>query len=207
MIYWIVAESTLIISTYRGKLTWAKAPAEALVKDVRVIVIRRVGEGDANALVEFYNGLSPRSIRTFRPLGKTTTRDVCQDIVQDNVLDVEKCDFVVVDEDRIIGWSFVWGLASEEPTLGLCVADAHQGQGLGRTLLDRALVAARERELARVHLTVVKDNSVALRLYESRGFVRCGEFVGSDGLDYYRMQVDIIPSHGTYQDENAAHRA
>ena len=159
-----------------------------------MIVIRRVGEGDANALVEFYNGLSPRSIRTFRPLGKTTTRDVCQDIVQDNVLDVEKCDFVVVDEDRIIGWSFVWGVASEEPTLGLCVADTHQGRGLGSALLDRALAAARERGLVRVHLTVVQDNSIALRLYESRGFVRCGEFVGSDGLDYYRMRVQLSPA-------------
>ena len=159
-----------------------------------MIVTRRVDAGDANALAAFYNGLSPRSIRTFRPLGKTTTLDVCQDIVQDNVLDAEKCDFVVVDEDRIIGWSFVWGVASEEPTLGLCVADTHQGRGLGSALLDRALAAARERGLVRVHLTVVQDNSIALRLYESRGFVRCGEFVGSDGLDYYRMRVQLSPA-------------
>ena len=167
--------------------------AESRVKDARVIDIRRVDTGDASALVAFYNGLSPCSIRTFRPLGKTTTRDVCQDIVQDNVLDVVKCDFVAVDEDRIIGWSFVWELASEEPTLGLCVTDAYHGRGLGSALLDRALAAARERGLARVHLTVVQDNLVALGLYESRGFVRCGEFVGSDGLDYYRMQVQLSP--------------
>jgi hypothetical protein len=42
-----------------------------------------------------------------------------------------------------------------------------------------------------VHLTVVQDNLVAFRLYESRGFARYGELVGSDGLPYYQMAVDL----------------
>jgi ribosomal protein S18 acetylase RimI-like enzyme len=153
------------------------------------MLIRRVVAGDAASLEAFYNGLSERSKRTFRPLGETTTLAVCQGIVRDNQNEL-KLDLVAVRLDAIVGWSFVWGL-TREPTLGLCVSDSYQGQGLGGRLLDRVLEVSQEYALSEIHLTVVQDNLVALRLYEERGFVRNGELVGGDGLDYYRMVAQL----------------
>jgi ribosomal protein S18 acetylase RimI-like enzyme len=153
------------------------------------MLIRRVVARDAAGLEAFYNGLSKRSKRTFRPLGEMTTLEVCQDIVRDNQNEL-KLDLVAVWSDAIVGWSFVWGL-TQEPTLGLCVSDSYQGQGLGGQLLDRVLNVARVYALSEIHLTVVQDNLIAQRLYETRGFVPNGELVGSDGLDYYRMVAKL----------------
>jgi ribosomal protein S18 acetylase RimI-like enzyme len=152
--------------------------------------IRRLEPGDADRLQAFYNGLSARSKRLFCPLGETTTVEACRAIGRDNECD-QKFDLVALHEGEIAGWGFVWALASEQPTFGLCVADRYQGQGIGGCLMDRVLEAARGYALPEIHLTVVQDNRVAQRLYQGRGFVRCGELVGSDGLDYYRMMLRL----------------
>jgi ribosomal protein S18 acetylase RimI-like enzyme len=55
--------------------------------------------------------------------------------------------------------------------------------------MDLVMNEARERGLKQVILTVVKDNAVAWRLYEKRGFARYGEFVdAADGQTYLRMR-------------------
>ena len=91
-----------------------------------------------------------------------------------------------------MGWSFIWDLASEEgATLGLGIADAYQGRGLGTLLLEAVLQRTRDLGLARVRLTVVQDNWIAWRLYEKHGFERRGEYIGQDGLPYYRMVAEM----------------
>ena len=157
-------------------------------KGIDLVIIRRVKLGEASALVAIYNSLSESSKRTFRPLGSTTTLDVCEDIVQDNRPETdEKFDLVALHETRIVGWSFLWNLKSDEPVFGLAVSDDYQGKGLGGSLMDRVMKAACERELGKVCLTVVKDNEVAWRMYEKRGFVVYDEYVAEDGLAYFRM--------------------
>ena len=164
---------------------------------IDLVVIRRIELGDAAALVAFYNGLSESSKRTFRPLGSTTTWDACEDIVQGNRPETEeKLDLVALRETRIVGWSFLWKLKSDEPVFGLAVADDYQGKGLGRDLMDRVMKTARERELRKVFLTVVKDNEVAWRMYEKRGFVVYDEYVAEDGLAYFRMAAELPAERG-----------
>jgi ribosomal protein S18 acetylase RimI-like enzyme len=158
--------------------------------------IRQLRDGDAAALARFYNGLSEASRRTFRPLGWHTTVDACAKVVAGNRTE-EKYDLVAVRdvgpsaEPEIIGWSFVWDLGSEKPNLGLGIADACQGQGLGGAMIDRVLGDVEELGLKQVYLIVVQDNHVARGLYERRGFVRYGECVGDDGLAYYQMVADL----------------
>lgn len=166
------------------------------------VTVRRLQEGDARALAEFYNGLSERSRTTFRPLGWGATVEACERIVQGNLAGRShgdapddqrgtKYDLVAVHEGYIVGWSFIWDLDSDEPNFGLGIADMYQGRGLGATLMDQVMAAARQLGLGQVLLTVVQGNHVAWGLYERRGFVRYGEFVGADGLDYYRMVAKL----------------
>jgi GNAT superfamily N-acetyltransferase len=153
------------------------------------IAIRRVQAGDAQALLEFYNGLSAASKRTFAPLGKTTTLQQCQEIVVDNAAEGGKgFSLVAWHGASLVGWGFIYRLDGDEPTLGLAVTDAYQRQGIGTNLIDGVLEMGRERGLSHVVLTVVQDNDVAWRLYASRGFVRYGEKTGSDGLRYCCMR-------------------
>lgn len=156
--------------------------------DIDEVIIRRIKPGDEQALVDFYNVLSERSKRTFRPIGITTTLDVCESIVKDNRTEIDKkFDLVALHKAQIIGWSFLWNIDSDEPTFGLGVADDFQGKGLGGKLIDDIIEETRKRKIEEIFLTVVKYNHVALKLYESRGFIKYGEFVGDDGLAYWRM--------------------
>ena len=149
---------------------------------------------DAGALVDFYNGLSAASKRTFRPLGATTTLEVCEGIVRDNSPGMDRrLDLVALHETRIVGWAFLQNLQSDKPTFGLGIADDHQGRGLGGALMDRVMNAARERAVEKVSLIVVKDNAVAWKMYEKRGFHRSGEYVEDDGLTYFRMTAGLQP--------------
>lgn len=171
-------------------------------------MIRRLAPGDAEALVAFYNGLSEASKRTFRPLDVMTSVETCAGIVHANTQAVPtKYDLVGADGARIVGWCFLWDRATAPdvvgshgdgegsgelaPTFGLAVADAYQGQGLGSALMSRVMAWARDAAIPAILLTVVQDNVVAWRLYERAGFVRTGEFVGDDGLPYYRMRAQL----------------
>jgi ribosomal protein S18 acetylase RimI-like enzyme len=159
------------------------------------ISFHRLREQDAFALCDFYNGLSRESIRTFRPLGNETTLDRCREIARDNSGERDlKYDLVARMGERIVGWCFLWKLDSPEPTFGLGVADDCQGRGLGSSLSRRIMAVAAERGLKRVILTVVKDNHLAVGLYERLSFSTYGEFVGpKDGLTYLRMAASIRP--------------
>ena len=151
-------------------------------------LVRRVRPGDEEALCRFYNGLSPSSIRTFRPLGTRTTGEACAEIVRKNLPGDERSfDLVALLENRVAGWSFVWRLDSDEPTFGLGVADEYHGLGLGGALMDRVMEEARRRGLDRLFLTVVEDNQVARRMYEKRGFAAYDRKQGADGLTYLCM--------------------
>jgi acetyltransferase len=54
--------------------------------------------------------------------------------------------------------------------LALVVADAWQGQGLGRVLMDRLLESAREARIERAVLDVQHDNGAMLALARARDF-------------------------------------
>jgi len=143
----------------------------------------------------FYNRLTEASIRTFRPIGLKATLDTCKEIVAANQARVEtKYDLVAFDGDTIVGWSFLWDLDREHPTFGIGVADAYHGRRLGARLMDAVLEEAKRRAKTGVELTVVQDNEKAWRMYERRGFVQYDEFVGADGLLYYRMALRLAPS-------------
>ena len=58
--------------------------------------------------------------------------------------------------------------------LGLMVAAEHRRRGVGRALLDRAVVWAGESRVRKLELHVFPHNAPAIALYESFGFVREG---------------------------------
>ena len=153
--------------------------------------IRRIHPGDEDALLSFYNSLSVSSKRTFRPVGPTISAVQCSEIVGDNCGDAApKYDLVAFEQGRMIGWGFLWGMNTEEPTFGLAVTDDRQGRGLGSLLMQRVMDVAWSHGRPRMELTVVQDNAPASRMYERQGFVRTGEFVGGDGLPYFRMKAE-----------------
>lgn len=154
-------------------------------------VLRRLGPGDAEALCQFYNGLSEHSKRLFHPLGERAAESDCWRITEENLpAEDTRYDIVAWVGSRVVGWCFLRhdGRDRASATLGIAVSDSEQGKGLGWRLFEAAMAAARSRRLRLVRLTVVQDNEIARRMYEKRGFVTTGSFVAGDGLPYYSME-------------------
>jgi GNAT superfamily N-acetyltransferase len=85
--------------------------------------------------------------------------------------------FVAEDEGTIIGClqvTYIANLSFEGGTRALVeavrVADSHQGQGLGKRLMNHAIDLARERGCKIVQLTSNKERPDAIRFYEQLGF-------------------------------------
>lgn len=94
---------------------------------------------------------------------------------------------------QIIGWVFLEQLTSAEPQLGIGVADAWQGQGIGRALMKALLGKARHYALAAIYLIVVHDNERAIQLYQNCGFVAYDQhFDTIDQLTYLSMKKEIV---------------
>ena len=157
------------------------------------IEFNRLHHEDARELCQFYNNLSRSSIRTFRPLGLVTTLAVCRALARDNAPDRDrKFDWLAWRAGVIVGWGFLWNLDTPEPGLGLGVADELQGRGVGARLANDLMEEANRRQVDRVNLIVVRDNSRAQSIYERLGFQLTGEFVGEpDGLTYLRMAAEL----------------
>lgn len=100
------------------------------------------------------------------------------------------------EDDVLLGYA---GLAvgfddADVQTIG--VAAEARGRGLGRALLHTLLDAAGARV---VHLEVRVDNAIAIALYESEGFERCGirrRYYHPSGADAFTMIRPIPASAG-----------
>jgi len=80
------------------------------------------------------------------------------------------------------GFALIRTIAGEAELLTIAVDPTLRRRGLGRTLLDAALVRARARGAAAIFLEVAADNVAAIGLYEAAGFQRSGTRPG-----YYRQ--------------------
>lgn len=157
------------------------------------VVIRPLAKNNAAALLNFYNGLSAASIRTFRPLGDKTTYEVCQRIVDENLnTPIKRYDLTCWYAAALVGWAFIANLHDDCPEVGLAVADSWQGKKVGKNLLGQLLGWAVSSGLPKVCLIVVTDNQRAIHLYKNHGFVIYGEkFDQADQLSYFQMVANL----------------
>lgn len=77
-------------------------------------------------------------------------------------------------DDVPIGYAILTSGAGEAHVLNLCVDRRYRCRGLGGALLDHLLEFARGLAVEDVLLEVRPSNTVAVRLYHSRGFVQVG---------------------------------
>lgn len=158
--------------------------------------IRRLQKSDARALDEFLrNGLSEESKKRFgahRP-DVQSCEDVCNAIGTDGTIRI-----VAVDDGKIAGYLILAPLRQKEIDhyaeygrsdlmentliLAPAVADAYQRHGIGRELVEYAILTARERGVDTIVLWggTHDDNSKARAFYERIGFEYIGTFTRPD---------------------------
>jgi len=86
--------------------------------------------------------------------------------------------YVAVADSAVVGWCDVipspWEGFRHVGRLGMGVAPAFRGKGIGYRLLDTTVQGAHAERLLRIELEVFSSNASAVRLYERYGFVREG---------------------------------
>ncbi len=90
--------------------------------------------------------------------------------------------------------------AGESHLLNICVLREHQGEGLGRLLLNHVLGRAGAREAERVFLEVRPTNRSAIALYKSAGFeeigIRKNYYPSSRGHEDAQVMALSLPQPG-----------
>jgi ribosomal protein S18 acetylase RimI-like enzyme len=96
-------------------------------------------------------------------------------------LDDPHVDGLLALRDGVAG-AYVMVLSSGDvgTIVSLFVSAAFRGQGVGRTMMSRALEICARSQFRHVFLDVAQDNSVAQGLYRACGFEKVGEMVALD---------------------------
>lgn len=135
------------------------------------VVIRPASAGDLTQVVEIERTSfsDPWSFTAFR-----------------SVLGEERLNFhVALENEKVVGYAVSWCVIDEAELANLAVAPELRGNGIGATLLDRAMSDAGASGCVVMHLEVRESNTAARTLYESRGF----ELVGRRKR-YYRAPIE-----------------
>lgn len=94
---------------------------------------------------------------------------------------------IVELDDVLIGYAVLGSGAGEAHVLNLCVDARFQCRGIGGALLEHLLEFAKSVGASDVYLEVRPSNTVAVRLYQSRGFsqigIRKGYYQAVDGRE------------------------
>ncbi len=144
-------------------------PRSAFPESFMDLQIRRLQRGDEAALSRFYGALPERSRFFFEPY-RDTSEEAMAAVVDRSEGAVDLA-FAAFHGDEILAHFFVMGVAEDVPHVGIGIAESGQGLGLGGVFLAYLLSVAKH-GLARaaVGLTVIKENTRAVALYEKHGF-------------------------------------
>jgi len=103
-------------------------------------------------------------------------------------------------QDKIVGQASIYKFPSPRRKglgdMGIYLHQDFHNVGLGTAMTERLLQLAKNEKMHRIELTVVKDNKIAIRLYEKLGFqiegVSKDAFYGQDGKYHDIVNMGLI---------------
>lgn len=140
----------------------------------QAVTLRPLRREDVDIETVFVSGLSPES-RHNRLLGGAIriTREYIEKLTTvDYSRDMALAATVMLEErEALIGVArYVLDAGGESCEFALVVADAWQGRGIGRRMLEKLILVARERGLKRIYGEVLATNRPMLELTRKLGF-------------------------------------
>ena len=153
-------------------------PMEYRLKNSTAITVRLKKRDDGDALGKMLAACSDQTYYFFHPY--PLTYDSGLKVVEDETI---TCFVAFADAGDAVG--YVWMDNADTPTVGICSRDGWQGIGVGRILLRQLIREAQTHGKKALQLTVMKDNSRAIALYQSVGFVIDGDASDPMGPSYH----------------------
>ena len=143
-------------------------PRRILSKNGREFVVRFITPEDENLMKQLFRDYSDATVRYFHP--HPFTPEKAEEVCRHGATWAYP---LVVATSEAPGTGAGYGFLSRahQTDLGIGIADAFQGIGLGKALMRALLELAGRLGRPEVHLCVYKENNRARTLYESMGFV------------------------------------
>jgi RimJ/RimL family protein N-acetyltransferase len=128
------------------------------------IVIRKICNSDIDQLLDLLNTLSEASKRFFHPhdFNKKTLNQIIKNTTDHY--------FVMLFENKIIGYSFLRCFGFKIPSYGCCIHQNYQKKGYATILTYWTLQKAQSLGYKKIILNVYKKNMPAIQLYKKVGF-------------------------------------
>lgn len=159
------------------------------------LTVERLSGAHAEALPRFHEGLSQASRDTFTP--HAYDPDTIAVYIRRSQADDDRI-YVALKGDEIVGYFFLWEFQSSIPLLGIGIADAVQGEGLGRQMMERLNEDARAAGKEGIELTTMQHNDRAFALYRKVGFEHVGDVdnVTGDGRHVIERKMFLALKEG-----------
>jgi acyl-CoA synthetase (NDP forming)/GNAT superfamily N-acetyltransferase len=154
--------------------------ADVVAADGGTVHLRPIEPSDADAIVAFHEGLSPRTryLRYFSAYPRIPARDLIRFTTVDHHYRVG---LIMLLGGQIIAVGRYEGQpGSTEAEVAFVVADAHQGRGLGSVLLEHLAAAARESGITRFTALVLAENQQMLRVFRDAGYQSTRAYDGGE---------------------------
>lgn len=154
--------------------------ATVRTRDGLTLPVRRLRAGDGPALQAFNAGLREATRGFFLPHAYD---DATVGRIIARAEDGTDLTYVALAGAEIVAYFYLWDMADPVPSLGIGLADAVQGRGLGAPCLQILIDDARAAGRQGIDLTTVPTNARAFALYQKMGFQYLGDVdnVAGDG--------------------------
>jgi ribosomal protein S18 acetylase RimI-like enzyme len=179
------------------------------------ISLREIRESDAESFLALQRQLDEETtMMMLEPDERSLSVNIIRGHVQEALASPNSTIIVADSGTRLVGYAGAVGggyrRTRHRAEVVIGVLHAHQGRGIGRSLLQVLRSWAREHDISRLELTVPADNDRARRLYESVGFETEGLRRGSlriDGemIDELAMALVLLEGDGAEEPAGQLH--
>ena len=151
--------------------------------EIAQIIIRPISVNDAANFVELSKKIDESGFMMYEPGERQTSVEQQKKSIERIQSETNSIFFVAEVENKLVG--FIAALGGDlkrnqhSAYLVLGILEDYQGQGIATQLFHRIFEWAKEVEISRLELTVIKDNIKAFNLYRKMGFILEGEKVHS----------------------------
>ncbi|KQV67755.1 hypothetical protein ASC64_11080 [Nocardioides sp. Root122] len=148
---------------------WTAEPADVLLADGTVAVIRSLREDDREAVLALHESVSVDTLRLrfFSPSREAGRHYVAHLFAPDNT---GSAALVAVIRGRVAGLATAELLSPDTAEVAFLVADEDRGRGLGSLLLEHLAALGRRHGVSRFEAEVLGDNYGMLRVFRAAGF-------------------------------------
>ncbi len=168
---------------------WTAPPADVLLSDGGIAVIRSVRADDRDAVLALHESVSEDTLRLrFFSANRGAARAYVT-----RLFDAEHdaaTALIAFDRGRVIGLATAEVFASDAAEVAFLVSDADRGRGLGSLLLEHLAALGRRHGVRRFEADVLAENSGMLRVFRGAGFAETRRREGGEVL----VQLDTDES-------------